>query len=55
MFEIVCKKCNTTASFKTGTNNEDQISISGQVEVLFDAEIYIECNCGNEITIEKEG
>lgn len=54
MFEIKCTKCNSVAEFRNGVNDESKIKIAGQVEVLFDAEVYIECSCSNEVTIEKD-
>jgi DNA-directed RNA polymerase subunit RPC12/RpoP len=53
MFEIKCLKCGKSVVFNNGLNDENQIEITGEVEVLFDADVFIECNCGNKITIEK--
>jgi hypothetical protein len=53
MFEIKCLKCGETVSFKEGVNDESRIEIRGEVEVFFDASVFLYCTCGNEIAIEK--
>lgn len=53
MFEIKCLKCGKTVKFNDGVNDESKISIWGEIESLWDAKVYFECKCGNEIAIEK--
>jgi hypothetical protein len=52
-FEIKCEKCKRAILFTDGVNDESEINITGQVETLYDSEVYIECKCGNLITLEK--
>lgn len=54
MFEIKCLKCGETVPFKEGVNDESKIKISGEVDAPCYAYVYLDCTCGNEITIEKD-
>lgn len=54
MFELKCMECSRYVHLNSGVNDEFLIELTGQSDVLFDAEIYVECVCGNEITVEKE-
>ncbi|KAA1803364.1 hypothetical protein FXB61_005970 [Bacillus cereus] len=53
MFEIKCCTCGNVVAFKDGLNDEREIQLDGEIECIYQPDVFIECQCGNEITIKK--
>jgi len=55
MFSLICLKCSDQVLLVDKKVIEGSIEVQGQVEVLYDADVYITCkSCGNEITVYNE-
>jgi hypothetical protein len=53
-FTLKCNECGTEVVMRTGKMVEGAaITISGEVEVLYDADVFVECKCGNTIVKES--